>query len=50
MVAVDIDNDGVEELVVSFSGYGLYYRDETSGWHLINDVVPNDMKPINFYP
>ena len=50
MVAVDIDKDGVEELVVSFPGYGLYYRDETSGWHLINDVVPDDMKPINFYP
>jgi hypothetical protein len=50
MVAVDIDNDGVEELVVSFPGYGLYYRDETSGWHLINAVVPVGMKPINFYP
>jgi hypothetical protein len=50
MVAVDIDNDGVEELVVSFSGYGLYYFDETNGWQLLNAVVPDDMKPINFYP
>jgi len=50
MVAVDIDNDGVEELVVSFSGYGLYYFDETNGWQLLNAIVPDDMKPINFYP
>jgi hypothetical protein len=50
MVAVDIDNDGVEELVVAFAGYGLYYYDETDGWHFLNDVVPDDMKPINFYP
>jgi hypothetical protein len=50
MTAVDIDNDAVEELVVSFSGYGLYYFDETDGWQLLNDVVPDDMKPINFYP
>jgi hypothetical protein len=50
MVAVDIDKDGVEELVVSFSGYGLWYYDETIGWQLLNDVVPDDMKPINFYP
>ena len=48
--AVDIDNDAVEELVVSFSGYGVYYFDETDGWQLLNDVVPDDMKPINFYP
>jgi Zn-dependent metalloprotease len=50
MVAVDIDKDGVEELVVSFSGYGLYYHDETNGWQLLNTVLPVDMKPINFYP
>jgi hypothetical protein len=40
----------VEELVVSFSGFGLYYFDETIGWQLLNAVVPDDMKPINFYP
>jgi len=50
MVAVDIDNDGVEELVVAFTGYGLYYFDDTDGWQLLNAVVPEDMKPINFYP
>jgi hypothetical protein len=50
MVAVDIDKDGVEELVVSFSGYGLYYHDETNGWQLLNTVLPVGMKPINFYP
>jgi len=50
MTTVDIDKDGVEELVVSFSGFGLYYFDETIGWQLLNDVVPDDMKPINFYP
>jgi hypothetical protein len=50
MTVVDIDKDGVEELVVSFSGFGLYYFDETIGWQLLNTVVPVGMKPINFYP
>ena len=50
MTVVDIDNDGVGELVVSFSGYGLYYFDEITGWQQLNTVVPDDMKPINFYP
>jgi 23S rRNA C2498 (ribose-2'-O)-methylase RlmM len=50
MVAVDIDKDGMEELVVAFSGYGLYYHDENNGWQFLNAVVPEDMKPINFYP
>ena len=50
MTAVDIDNNGVEELVVSFPGYGLWYYDETNGWQFLNDVVPDEMKPINFYP
>ena len=49
MVAVDTDNDRVEELVASFSGYGLYYLDEKNRWHWINDFVPKEMKPINFY-
>jgi len=48
MTAVDLDKDGVEELVVSFPGYGLYYDDETNGWELLNAVVPDDIKPINF--
>jgi hypothetical protein len=50
MTAVDLDNDGLQELVVSFSGYGLYSLDETNGWQLLNQVLPVDMKPINFYP
>jgi hypothetical protein len=50
MVAVDIDKDSVEELVVSFSGYGLWYYHLTNGWQRINTVVPVDMKPLNFYP
>jgi gluconolactonase len=50
MVATDVNNDGVDELVVSFPGYGLYYHDEIDAWHFLNDVVPGDMKPINFYP
>jgi hypothetical protein len=50
MVAMDINNDGVEELVVSFSGYGLYYHDETNGWQFMNGEIPDDMKAINFYP
>jgi Na+-transporting NADH:ubiquinone oxidoreductase subunit NqrC len=43
MVAVDIDKDSVEELVVSFSGYGLWYYHLTSGWTRINTVVPDAM-------
>jgi hypothetical protein len=31
-------------------GYGLWYYDETDGWQLLNGVVPEDMKPVNFYP
>jgi hypothetical protein len=43
MTAVDIDNDGLEELVVSFGGYGLYSYDETTGWQQLNTVIPDDM-------
>jgi hypothetical protein len=50
MLAADIDNDGTDELVVSFSGYGLYYDDETTGWQQLNDVVPEEIKSINFRP
>jgi hypothetical protein len=50
MVTVDIDTDGVEELVVSFIGYGLYYHDETNGWQFMNGEIPCDVKPMNFYP
>jgi len=40
MLAVDMDNDGMEEVVVSFSGYGLYLYKETIGWILLNSVIP----------
>ncbi len=50
MTAVDIDKDGVEELVVSFSDHGLWYHGETTGWQFLNAVIPEDMKPINFHP
>ena len=50
MTVVDIENDGVQELVVSFPGYGLWYYGETNGWQFLNDVIPDDVKPINFYP
>ncbi len=45
----DVAPDKVGELVVSFAGYGLYYYDETNGWQFLNAVIPEDMKPINFY-
>jgi len=32
------------------SGYGLWYHGETTGWQFLNAVVPEDMKPISFYP
>jgi hypothetical protein len=50
MVAVDLDKDGVEELVASFPGYGLWYTDEAVGWQFLNAVIPIDMKPMNVYP
>ena len=50
MLSVDIDKDGVEQLVVSFFGYGLYYDDEIIGWQPLKDVVPEEMKSINFRP
>ncbi len=43
MVAVDIDNDQQEELVVTFPGYGVYTYDSTSGWQQINLGVPEAM-------
>jgi len=50
MLSVDIDKDGVEQLVVSFSGYGLYYDDEIIGWLPLKDVVPEEIKSINLRP
>jgi len=47
MVAVDIDNDQQEELVVTFPGYGLYSYDPIAGWVLLNPVAPNAIAPAN---
>jgi len=43
MLSVDVDNDGQDELAVSFDSYGLYTYDETNGWTQINTVVPEGM-------
>ena len=40
MLAADVDSDGIEELVASFDGYGLYAYKESSGWLQINNVIP----------
>jgi len=41
MTAVDIDNDGQDELVLSFQGYGLYtYEPEGNIWMQITAVLP----------
>lgn len=44
MVAVYIDRDVVEELVVSFSSDGLHHVGETSDWRFLNFIFPHDMK------
>jgi probable HAF family extracellular repeat protein len=45
MVAVDLNNDGADELVASFTGHGLYtYNSGT--WTQINTVVPQAMIPF----
>jgi len=50
MMVVDINNDGAEELVISFTGYGLYtYNPGTQVWVRINTVIPEDMKPVNSF-
>jgi hypothetical protein len=44
IVAVDIDNDGQDELVVSFVGWGLYTYEPVGGiWQEINTVIPDGM-------
>ena len=47
MVALDIDNDAQDELAVTFSGYGLWIYDPTSGWTQINTIVPDAMIRMN---
>ncbi len=49
MVAVDIDNDGHDELAASFEGYGLKIYDEVNGWKMINDVVPDSMIAVDLF-
>jgi len=50
MTAVDIDDDVVEELVVSFPVMDFITSTRPTAGSRSNDVVPDDMKPINFYP
>jgi hypothetical protein len=47
MVTVDIDNDGVEELVAGFEGYGLYAYKQGIGWTPMNTVIPDSMLRFN---
>jgi hypothetical protein len=47
VLAVDIDHDGEDELVASFAGYGLYRRNETGFWTLMNTVIPENMIRLN---
>jgi hypothetical protein len=46
MTAVDLDNDGAEELAACFAGYGLYKYDETNGWVQLNTVIPDAMRAL----
>jgi len=46
MTAADIDKDGQDELIVAFSGYGLYTYDQTNGWTPINTVIPEAVIPF----
>jgi eight-cysteine-cluster-containing protein len=43
LLAVDVDNDGTDELVASFGGYGLYWRNGAGAWPQINTVIPENM-------
>ena len=44
IIAVDIDRDGNDELVVSFPGYGLYtYEPEDGTWDRINTEITESM-------
>jgi hypothetical protein len=46
ITAVNIDEDGEDELVVAFRGYGLYTYDQADGWTLINPVIPAAVIPF----
>ena len=43
MLAADLDSDGIEELIASFTGYGLCSYNEWNGWSKIYNVVPQGM-------
>jgi hypothetical protein len=47
LLAVDIDNDGTDELIASFAGYGLYTYDPVDGWIRINATLPDAMIRLN---
>ncbi|MCP4346513.1 MAG: hypothetical protein GY795_13430 [Desulfobacterales bacterium] len=47
MIVADIDNDGSNELAVSFAGWGLYILSKTEGWYKINDIVPEGMIAVD---
>jgi hypothetical protein len=50
LLAVDIDNDGTDELVASFTGYGLFMRDKSGAWPRLNAVIPENMHSTDFVP
>jgi|GEM_PF-2003658 len=49
LLAIDLNNDGKEDLIASFAAYGLYnYDPATGGWIRINASLPDSMKGVNF--
>ena len=48
--AMDIDNDGWQELVACFMAYGLYSQHESGSWTQLNDICPENMIPIDLFP
>jgi hypothetical protein len=48
VLAVDLDNDGREDLLASYSGYGLWsYNPVTQVWTRINTYIPDAFAGIN---
>jgi hypothetical protein len=43
MLAVDIDKDQQEELLVDFRGYGVYSYDRIDGWASLGALSPYAM-------
>jgi hypothetical protein len=46
MVAADLDSDGIDELIASFSGSGLRVYKEGNDWFEIGGADPEDMLPF----